>query len=121
MLADDDARDLVEDRGAGAHRARRERRVERALAIDACRQAAGPLEAVGLAVADHTALLHAPVPSNGEHLAAMHECGADRHPALVPPDACLLDGQVEEAAVVVVELHSRHRTAARQAAASAMP
>src|SRR5438067_9596373 len=59
VLADDHARDAVEEDRAAAHRAGGERRVEDALAVDGGGVAAGALERVHLAVQDGAAALHA--------------------------------------------------------------
>src|ERR1043165_6081973 len=59
VLADHHARDAVEQDRAAAHRARRERRVEDALAVHGGGAAAGVFEGVHLAVEDRAAALHA--------------------------------------------------------------
>src|SRR6056297_2550755 len=57
VVADDDARNAVEQDRATAHGARRQRRVQRGLAIDARRLPPGVLQRVHLAVQYHAALL----------------------------------------------------------------
>ena len=90
VLADDHPRDAVEENRAAAHRARRERRVDRALAVDAGRLAAGVLERVHLAVQDRAALLHAAVVAAAEDRArgarapSRWGCRPRRSPARLP-------------------------------------
>src|SRR5690349_9624488 len=61
VLADHHARDAVQRDRAAAHRARRQGRVDHALAIHLRRVAPRVLERVHLAVQDRAALLHAAV------------------------------------------------------------
>ena len=96
ILPDDDPRDLVEQRGARAHEAGRERRVEHAGAVDRGRLPPGVLEAVGLPVPDRRC--RAAPAGCGRRRAPRRRCDqgrADRDAALVPPDAGLLDRQAE--------------------------
>jgi hypothetical protein len=81
VLADHDARDLVEQRSAAAHVAGRKRRVERAARVLARLEAARVLEGVHLRVQDGAAALHAAVVAAAYDLAVEHEHGADRDAA----------------------------------------
>ena len=58
------------------------------------RQAAGVLQAVGLAVLDRAALLHPPVVPDGDDLAVDDEGGADRDAPFGAASAGLGDGQL---------------------------
>jgi hypothetical protein len=81
---------------AGAHRARRQRRVHRARAIDRCGLAAGALERVHLAVQNGAALLDAPVVAASDDRGAVHEQGADRNAAFRLSALCFVDGRSEK-------------------------
>ena len=96
VLADDDPRDAVEENCAAAHRAGRQCRVDRALAIDLCRSAAGVFEGVHLAVEHDTPALNAPIVAAPEDSSAMHEDGADGNPALGQAPLRLLDCRSEK-------------------------
>src|SRR5918999_892011 len=82
ILADDHARDPVEENGAGAHRARRERRIDRALPVHDGRLAPRRLERVHLAVQHGAATLHAAVVPAPADAAVVHEHRADRDASL---------------------------------------
>src|SRR5262252_5077882 len=81
VLTNDDVRDAIEKDRAGAHRARRERRVHDAVAIDRRRLTPGAFEGIHLAVKNRTALLHAPVVPAPENALAVRERRADRNAA----------------------------------------
>src|SRR5215510_14441654 len=91
VLADDDARDAVEENRAAAHGAGRECRVDRALTIDLRGGPAGVLERVHLAVEHDAAALHPPIVLAPEDAPAMDEHGADGNPALGQAALSLLD------------------------------
>src|SRR5262252_8143709 len=82
VLADDDPRNAVEENRSAAHRAGRERRVDRALAIDLRRAPAGVLERVHLAVEHDAPALHPPIVPAPEDASAMDEHRTDGNPAL---------------------------------------
>ena len=103
VLADDHPRDPVQQDRPGAHVARRQRRHHRRPGVHRRRQAAGVLEAVGLAVLDRAALLHAPVVADGEDLAVDDERGADRDPALGEADAGLGDRGLRDTSLSVID------------------
>src|SRR5262250_528773 len=91
VLADDDPRNAVEENRSAAHRAGRERRVDRALAIDLRRAPAGILERVHLAVEHDAPALHPPIVPAPEDVPAMDEYGADGNPTLGQATLGLLD------------------------------
>src|SRR5262249_43597889 len=91
VLADDDARNAVEENRAAAHGAGRECRVDRALTIDLRGAPAGVLERVHLAVEHDAAALHPPIVPAPEDAPAMDEHGADGNPALGQAALGLLD------------------------------
>src|SRR5690606_3438839 len=93
VLADHHAGDPVQQDRARAEMARRQRRIERRLAVHPGGQTSRVLQAVGLPVPDRAALLHPPVAPDAEHLAIRHQRRADRDPALGQADAGLLDRQ----------------------------
>src|SRR4051812_20375209 len=73
VLANDDPGDSVEQDCAAAHRARRERRVQRGFAIDASRQPSGILERIHLAVQNGTSLLDAAIMATAQDASFMHQ------------------------------------------------
>ena len=91
VLADDDVRDAVEEDGAGAHRAGRQRRVEDGGAIDRRRQPAGVLERIHLAVQDRAALLDPPVVAAPEDAPVVDEHRADRDAAFAAARGSFVD------------------------------
>src|SRR5262249_26658179 len=96
IFANHHARDLVKDDSAAAHRARRERRVNRAGLVDARGQPAGVAQAVHLAVIDRAAGLYAAVMAAPDNAAFVHQDGADGNAAFGKALARLLDGGVEK-------------------------
>src|SRR5713226_8960256 len=70
ILADDHVRNAVEQNCAAAHRARRQRGVDHALAINSGGLPAGVLEGIHLAMQNRAALLHAPIVSASDDPAA---------------------------------------------------
>src|SRR5258705_10348463 len=80
VLAYDDPRDAVEENAPAAHRARGERRVDRAFAVDAGGLAARVLERGHLPVEDRAALLHATVVAAAEDPSPVHGHRADGEP-----------------------------------------
>src|SRR5262247_4647283 len=96
VLADDDARNAVEENRAAAHGAGRECRVDRALAIDLRRAPAGVLERVHLAVEHDAPALHPPIVPAPEDASAMDEYRTDGNPALGQAALGLLDRRSEE-------------------------
>lgn len=95
VLADDDARDAVQDGGAGAHRARAECADEgEGVPVSA---AAGGLDADGLGVGGGVVVLHAAVVAARDDLArGQGEHGADRDAAFCEGFVGLLERGVEE-------------------------
>jgi len=77
VLPDDDFRDAVQQNGAAAHGAWRQRRVEYARAIDAGRLASGVLQRIHLAVQDRAASLHAPVVAAADDAPGVNQHRAD--------------------------------------------
>src|SRR5437870_7860488 len=106
VLADDDPRDAIEENRASAHGAGRQRGVDRALAIDLRRSAAGVLEGVHLAVQHDASALHAPVVAASEDATVVHKHRADGDPALGQTALGFLDCDSEEF-VHVCDLRAR--------------
>jgi uncharacterized protein (TIGR00730 family) len=82
VLPDDHPRDPVKEDRAGTHRARRKSGVERAVAVNAGRLAAGVLQGVHFAVENGTALLDASIVAAADDLALVGDDAANRNAAL---------------------------------------
>jgi hypothetical protein len=96
VLADDHARNSVEEDGAAAHGAGRERGVERALTVDPRGLTAPVFQRVHLAVPDDAALLDPPVVTAPEDAPTMLDDGADRDSAPAQAELRFLDGDAQE-------------------------
>src|SRR5439155_5833768 len=96
ILADHYVWNAVKEDRAGAHRARRERRVHHAFAIHRCELTTRALERVHLAVQDGAALLHTAIVATAEHAIAMHEHRADRNASFSEAALGLLDRDGEK-------------------------
>jgi hypothetical protein len=97
VLADHHLGDPVEQNRPAAHRAGRERRVERALAIHRRRLPTGPLQCVHLRVEHHASRLLSPVVPAAEHAILVDQDGADRNAAFLEAEAGFVEGGAEEA------------------------
>src|SRR6266403_1259253 len=91
VLTHHHARDAVQENRAAAHRARRERGVDGAVAIDAGGLATGVLERVHLAVENDAASLDPPIVATAEDPPVVHQHRADGDAALGRPALGLLD------------------------------
>ena len=81
ILADDHARNAIEQDRARTHGARRERGVENALRINRRGPSAGVLEGIHFAVQNGAAALHPAVVTASDDLALMHKDRTDRDTA----------------------------------------
>ena len=95
-LLDDHARDAVQRDRAAAHRARRQGRVDHALAIHLRRVAPRVLERVHLAVQDRAALLHAAVVAAADDASLVHDHRTDRDAAFGEARLRFVDRGLEE-------------------------
>jgi len=77
VLADDDARNPIQQNGPAAHGTRRERGIEGTFAVDGGGLAAGIFQRVHFAVQDAAAFLHAPVVPAANDLIAMSDYRSD--------------------------------------------
>ena len=82
VLADHDARDLVQQRRAAAHVARRERRVQRAAGVLFGLQAPGVLKRIHLGMQDGAAALDTTIVATTHNLAVEHQHRTNRDAAL---------------------------------------
>ena len=96
VLADDDAGDFVEDDGAAAHRAGRERGIHRRALVNGGGEAAGVAQAVHFAMVDGAAGLDAAVVALADDFAVADQDGTDRDAAFGEARAGLRDGGFEE-------------------------
>ena len=96
VLADHDPGNAVEQNGAAAHGAGRERGVERAAPIHRRRQPAGPLQGVHLRVQDHAARLLPAVVTPAEDAFCRDEDRADRDAAFLEALAGFVESGLHE-------------------------
>src|SRR2546426_944222 len=96
ILTDDDRWNPVQENGAAAHGARRQRGVQHAFAIDGSRLAAGVLERVHFPVEDHAPALHATVVTATDDPPLVHEHGADRNTSFARAEPGFVDGRLHE-------------------------
>ena len=96
VLADHDLGNPVEQNRPAAHRAGRERRVERALAIHRRRLPPGPLQGVHLRVEHHASRLLPPVVPAPENAILVDQDRADRNAAFLEAEAGFVEGGAHE-------------------------
>src|ERR1041384_2278885 len=93
VLPNDDTPDPIEQNRAAAHRTRRQRRVERRLAVYRRRLAAGILERVHLSVQHRAAVLYSAVVSPSDDLALRHDHRSDWDATFAETQLRLGDGR----------------------------
>src|ERR1043166_7382623 len=107
IFTDDDARDLVEQSSAAAHRTRRQSRIKRATAVGGCLLPACVFEAIHLGVMNDAAVLDTLIVAAPKDLAIAHEHRTDGYAARRQSFSRLLDRRFEK------RIHAKIQAAAR--------